>query len=566
MVFELDSSYLPQKAMIDRLRVATAALALVVAGCARATSPAAPVVPAVLPPPVETTVVVPRVTARTAPANWQHLDLTADGIAGISTERALRELLANRQPRREVVVAVIDGGVDTAHADLRASLWMNNKETARNERDDDGNGYVDDTRGWNFIGGANGKSVEHDTYEVTRLFARCASGASSQASSGPGAAECDSVRRDYEKKRVEATTMLAQIRPLSAQIEQIVKILREAAGTDSLSEERVRAISSTSAQVQAAREMYLQLVGVGASPKLIGDMLKHLDAEVRFNLDTAFNPRGIVGDNPGDLTERRYGNADPMGPDATHGTHVAGIIGATRGNGIGIDGVAPSVRLMPIRAVPNGDERDKDVANAIRYAVDNGAHVINMSFGKSHSPHKHIVDEAIRYADSRGVLMVHAAGNNSADNSVTASFPTPVYDDGNRARHWIEVGATSWKGGDSLVAVFSNYSQQLVDVFAPGEDILSAAPGGGFERQSGTSMAAPVVSGLAALLMSYYPELSAADVKHIILASATKHGAQQVAKPGAPGLVPFAQLSATGGIVNAYNAVKMAEAMVRRVQ
>jgi subtilisin family serine protease len=249
-----------------------------------------------------------------------------------------------------------------------------------------------------------------------------------------------------------------------------------------------------------------------------------------------------------------------MGPDASHGTHVAGIIGAVRGNGAGVDGVAPAVRLMALRTVPDGDERDKDVANAIRYAVDNGAQIVNMSFGKPYSPGKAVVDDAVRYADSAGVLLVHAAGNDGEDLAESESFPTPTYRDDGRARNWIEVGASSWKRGDSLVATFSNYGREQVDVFAPGVDILSTSPGGAYERESGTSMAAPVVSGVAALLMAHYPSLTAADVKRIILESATRRPDLMVRQPGADGeLVRFDTLSATAGVVNVYEAVRMAE-------
>jgi subtilisin family serine protease len=215
---------------------------------------------------------------------------------------------------------------------------------------------------------------------------------------------------------------------------------------------------------------------------------------------------------------------------------------------------------MSVRTVPDGDERDKDVANAIRYAADNGANIINMSFGKAYSPYKSLVDDAVRYADSKGVLMVHAAGNEGEDMAKAASFPTPEYLTGGRAANWIEVGASSWKSRDSLVASFSNYGKTRVDVFAPGEDIYSTVPGGGYKKESGTSMASPVVAGVAALLMSYFPNLTASDVKRIIMQSSTKLGDQMVAKPGeGGGIVKFGELSITGGIVNVFAAVKMAE-------
>jgi subtilisin family serine protease len=321
----------------------------------------------------------------------------------------------------------------------------------------------------------------------------------------------------------------------------------------------VTALQATQQDVQMSRRLYLQLAASGISPHDLARGVESIEAQVKYNLNPQFDPRAIVGDNPANLSERGYGNTDVVGPDASHGTHVAGIIGAVRGNGVGIDGIAPAVRIMAIRAVPNGDERDKDVANAIRYAADNGAHIINMSFGKAYSPGKAAVDAAVKHAESKGVLLVHAAGNEGANLATAQNFPTPRYLGGGRPANWIEVGATSWKGADSLVAPFSNYGSELVDVFAPGVDILSTVPGNGYERESGTSMAAPVVSGLAALLMSYYPSLTAADVKRIILASATKRADLRVALPGSGESVTFGTLSNTGGIVNAYNAVRMAQ-------
>jgi subtilisin family serine protease len=185
--------------------------------------------------------------------------------------------------------------------------------------------------------------------------------------------------------------------------------------------------------------------------------------------------------------------------------------------------------------------------------------VINMSFGKSYSPGKSAVDEAVKHAESKGVLLVHAAGNEGADLARSSNFPTPRFLDGGRAANWIEVGASSWKGADSLVAGFSNYGRELVDVFAPGVDIFSTVPNGRYDTESGTSMAAPVVSGLAAMLMSYFPTLTAADVKRVILASATRRADQRVALPGSGEPVAFGTLSSTGGIVNAYAAVRMAQ-------
>ena len=530
---------------------------LLLAACVPARSTPAPT-PS--PAPAESAATAPALTE--APRNWHLLDYDADRVPGISLRRAERELLARMRPQRTVVVAVIDGGVDTAHVGLKANLWMNPRETA-NGRDDDANGYVDDRFGWNFIGGRDGRSVKEDGLEVTRLYGRCT--ASSSGAAAPDSVTCVRVREEYERVSTESRQQLAQIQQIESVSNRVNATLRRAMNTDSLTRTKVEAYEPTDEDVRQMRTLWLRLDDAGITPAVLAEAKQALESRINYGLNPSFDPRSIVGDDYANVNERGYGNADVTGPDAKHGSHVAGIIGGVRGTPNGVDGIARNVRLMSIRTVPDGDERDKDVANAIRYAVDNGAHIINMSFGKPFSPEKAAVDEAVRYADSAGVLLVHAAGNDGADLAVTPSYPTPAYLDGGRPTNWIEVGASSWKGRDSLAAPFSNYGRAQVDVFAPGVDIWSAVPGGGFEAQDGTSMAAPVVSGLAALLMSYFPDLSATEVKQIILESATRLPDQPVARPGeAGGSVRFGDLSVTGGIVNAYEAVKLATQRSRR--
>ena len=501
-----------------------------------------------------------------SPKNWHLLDESTDRVPGISADRAMRELLAGREPRRAVIVAVIDNGIDTAHADLRANLWTNPKDPAGNGKDDDGNGYVDDARGWNFIGGRDGKDVHHDTYELTREHVRCTKGPTGAGAGLPAISpeKCKEVADAFTKKRAEAEQNLQRYRPIRDALNRAVTLLKAATGSDSLTPERVSAVQPTRPELAQARQIYLDLATAGITASMLADAVKQFESELAYGLNPDYDPRPLVGDNYTDPTERHYGNPDVMGQEPKHGTHVAGIIGAIRGNGSGMDGIAPAVRIMMIRTVPDGDERDKDVANAIRYAADNGAQIINMSFGKAYSPFKGVVDDAVRYADSKGVLMIHAAGNDGEDLTKNPNFPSPAYLSGGRPQNWIEVGASSWKGGDSLAAPFSNFGPSVVDVFAPGVDIYSTIPGNQYEKDSGTSMAAPVVTGLAALLMNYFPGLTAADVKRIILASATRHTQQMVVRPGEGGpRVPFGSLSTTGGIVNAYNAVKMADQMAR---
>lgn len=555
--------------MLDRYstaRVATLAAACLLAACAR-TAPTPQTAPQSAPVPVSQPVEQPVLqpvqqppitvspapapepaVADTARADWHRLDYDTDSVPGTGSERALRELLANRQPQREVIVAVIDGGVDTAHTYLRTRLWKNARELPGNARDDDRNGYADDVWGWNYLVTPSGAAVNAETFEVTRLHAACGGGAAGRGIPRPSAARCDSVASAYTDKAEEVTGTLGQIRSIERMIAQVTAALEPAVGAP-LTRAKVQAYTAASAALEQAKSIWLQLDADGLGAEAIADAKKAYESQAKFGLDTAWFPRALAG----------KGSPDVTGPDASHGTHVAGIIGAERNAAHAVMGIAPNVRLMALRAVPDGDERDEDVARAIRYAVDNGAQVINMSFGKAFSPHKAAVDSAVRYAESKGVLLVHAAGNDGENNDVVPSYPTPMLGGTARAKLWLEVGASSWKGPAQLVTSFSNYGKQMVDLFAPGESILSTVPGGGVKREDGTSMAAPVVSGVAALLLAYFPKLTPADVRDIILTSVRTFPEAQVPLPGGVGQqVPFASLSRTGGLVDAYAAVKLA--------
>lgn len=557
--------------MLKHLPVAAVA-ALLIGGCAPAQPAAAPApVPAApaeperaAPAPVE-----PDQALTEAVDDWWLLDEESERYPGTSATLAYRELIAGRRPAGTVVVAILDSGVDLEHEDLDDVLWVNENEVPGNGRDDDGNGYVDDIHGWNFIGGPDGRHVHHDTYELTRLYAalRHYEGADPDTLGS-------AVRREYERfleisqefraERAIAAQQVTEMRQIDTAVDRFVSLLQRAIGTDSLTEEAVRDLQTLQPELRQARQVYLAMLEQGFTPEAIERQLEHVQSRLEYGLDPDFDPRPIVGDDYDDATERFYGNPLLEGPDATHGTHVAGIVAAERGNGIGVNGIASAARIMVVRVVPDGDERDKDVANAIRYAVDNGADVINMSFGKAHSPRKDVVDAAVRYADERGVLMVHAAGNEAADVGDEPSFPSRYYLDGGVAKNWIEVGASSWQAPGGLAATFSNYDLERVDVFAPGTEIYSTVPGDEYESNSGTSMAAPVVSGLAALIMSYYPELSATQVRRIILDSAVSYAEREVVRPGTEDeTVRFGTLSVTGGIVNAHAALRMAEAMSR---
>jgi subtilisin family serine protease len=576
-----------------RAALAAVSAALVLAACAPgARGPAAPVPgPAPerttgpgAPPPV-------RSARDTNPSpDWHLLDPAQDSVPGTGAARALRELLAGRRPQREVVVAVIDGGVDTAHAALRGVLWSNPRETP-NRIDDDGDGLVDDTRGWNYIGYANGRSIDYERLELTRLVARCraARGAPTpppELIAGVGAT-CVTLEARYDSARTANASQLAQYADIGTAFDSSTSILAGALRVprDSVTPARVRAFEGASGVARRARALYLQLADNGITAEALREGRKSLQGLALYGYNPSYDPRPAVGDLP--AAGRRYGNADVTGPDPRHGTHVAGIIGAAPNGGgaptvVGRDaavrpdsgarGVAPAggVRIMGVRATPNGDERDKDVANAIRYAVDHGALVVNMSFGKGYSPEKAVVDSAVRYAESRGVLLVHAAGNDASDNDRAGNYPTAAYlaapnGPGGRAANWLEVGASTNRR-DRLAARFSNYGRTSVDLFAPGQDIFSTVPGGRYARESGTSMAAPTVSGVAALLLAYFPRLTPLDVRRILLASATRYPNLTTPLPGGGPPVLFSTLSSSGGVVNAYEAVRQALDEERRRQ
>lgn len=502
-----------------------------------------------------------------APEDWFLEDGEEGRLAGIGIERSYKELLKDKQPKRKVVVAVIDSGVDIDHEDLKPVLWQNDDEVAGNGTDDDGNGYIDDIHGWNFIGGTDGRNIDFDTFEITREYVRLrnqfadADLTTMSDQEKEEYAYFEEVQAAYETEIEEMMGLYSNVGGALELLQAANSIMRDALGKEDFTAKEVADFQSSREDVQQAKSVLLYFDQIGFGEVEIAKEYEKIEGYIEKGLNPDFDPRDIVGDNYDDPTERFYGNNDVEGPDPFHGTHVAGIIAAKRGNSIGIEGVAGHVEIMPIRAVPNGDERDKDVANAIRYAVDNGAHIINMSFGKEWSPQKYVVDEAVRYAESKNVLMVHAAGNDGANNDSTAHFPVPTFDASMaEAASWIEVGASSWEGPENLAASFSNYGKVEVDVFAPGVSIYSTVPNDKYDRADGTSMASPVVAGLAAVIMSYYPDFSATEVKDILMRSAVSYADQVVMLPGSEGtLVSFGTLSRSGAIVNAFQAIKLAE-------
>lgn len=513
------------------------------------------------------------------PENWFNLDKSSAKVQGVSTERVYESLLKGKKGET-VIVAVIDSGVDAEHEDLKEVMWTNPGEIPGNGIDDDGNGYIDDIHGWNFIGGKDGKNITKDNLEVARVYAKLKpkyDGKSAAQISGKDKKEYAlylKAAKEIEEGREDASGKLAQYESMKTIILEALETVDKALDGKAPTLENISALDgSTDRSLGIGQSVMADMFTQGASfenieevkediSKQLQEAIDHFGGQLEYGLNPDFNPRAIVGDNYANQTERSYGNNDVRGPDARHGTHVAGIIGAVRNNDIGMNGVADNVQIMSIRAVPDGDERDKDVANAIRYAVDNGASVVNMSFGKSFSWNKKVVDDAVKYAAKNDVLLVHAAGNSSENIDVASNFPHDKYEKKKlfgkkKAPNWIEVGALDWQGGEKSAASFSNYAKENVDLFAPGVAIYSTVPDNKYEDLQGTSMASPVVAGVAAVLRSYYPTLSAKQVKEILMTSVVPLNTQ-VIKPGTEEKVPFSSLSVSGGVVNAYKAVQKA--------
>lgn len=425
--------------------------------------------------------------------NWYNGEGT-----GMQTDKAYG--LLKKKTSQPVIVAVIDSGVDIEHEDLQGKIWVNTKEIPKNGIDDDKNGYIDDVHGWNFLGNAKGENLDAARLEKTRILAKLME---KYDGIDPATIAFDEEFTLYETVKYEVEDELANF------------------------------------------EQYMPMLESGQFDQ---ETIKYILDQVKFNLNVNYDDRSLIGDNVDDFNDKNYGNGDVEGPDALHGTHVSGIICALRGNGKGGDGVADNVKIMSLRAVPNGDEQDKDIALAIRYAVDNGAQVINMSFGKSYSPHQEEVFQAFEYADSKGVLLVHAAGNDAKDVDYEPNYPTSLYSfQAEPLEHFITIGAST-KDKNELVASFSNFGQERVDIFAPGFEIYNTIPQSEYKNLQGTSMAAPMVSGVAALLKSYFPSLSMKEIKEVMFNTSVKY----------EDLNP---LCTTGGVVNVYNSVKACMAL-----
>ncbi|MFA6923886.1 MAG: S8 family peptidase [Bacteroidales bacterium] len=503
--------------------------------------------------------------------SWHTLYPKKDKVAGISLNKAYQEILKNKIPHK-VIIAVIDGGVDINHEDIKNRIWTNRKEIPVNNVDDDNNGFIDDIHGWNFLGNSNGENIKQETMELTRLFrdmtrkfgdtilSKC------KIKDTTGFAYYKKICREYYAKYIQATLDYNMLKnsSLDKYFTKKDSIITDYLKKTDYSIMDLLSVNTKDSVVNESKYYLLTLEIKNFDIEKYKEMKEYYYNNYLYGVDTSYNPRKIIGDNPTQLDGIHYGNSDVIANTPSHGTFVSGIIAAERNNNIGMDGIADSVEIMVIRAIPNGDERDKDVANAIRYAINNGAKIINMSFGKGYSPEKIFVDDVLKLAEEKDVLLVHAAGNDAENNDVVENYPKKYFNDGKVITgNWLEVGASTKHLDKNLVASFSNYGKKNVDIFAPGEDIYSLKPDNKYTTGDGTSFASPMVAGVAALLKSYYPQLTAKEIKKIIMDSSLKLEKKKVYKQDSKSTkkekVRFGTLSVTGGLLNAYNAVNMAE-------
>ena len=483
--------------------------------------------------------------------NWYN-----GGKAGMQTEKAYKKL--KKRSTTTVIVAIIDSGIDIEHKDLQGKIWVNTDEIAGNGIDDDNNGYIDDVNGWNFLGNSDGTNANDMRLEMTRIYAQLSE---KDNLTDDEAALLAEVKQKVEDQRKKYQGYISQMDMLIPMMKSIPQMVAKQLGKEDYTMKDLKKWKPEGDMAQM-KGLAMSMKSGDLTEEALLEQKEQLQGMIDTHLNKDFNGREAVGDNADDFADVKYGNNDVEGPDALHGTHVGGIVGAIRGNELGGDGVANDVLLMSLRAVPNGDEFDKDIALAIRYAVDNGAQIINMSFGKAYSPHQKDVYEAFKYASDKGVLLVHAAGNDSKNIDVEPNFPTYKYSfQQDKLPMFLTIGSSTKDKKDHLASSFSNYGQYGVDVFAPGSEIYNSVPQSDYKILQGTSMACPMVAGVAAMLKSYFPTFTMLEIKDVMLASATSYAGVEQTHPETKDMVDFAKLSVTGRVINVKSAVMMLLAM-----
>jgi len=518
--------------------------------------------------------------------NWHWKDYKKDTVHGISLYQAYEFLSKTEKKSTPIIVAILDGGIDTNHLELKNKLWVNQKEIPNNGIDDDNNGFVDDIHGWNFLGGKDGRNIDKAADEKSRIY-------HTYKSQFESITDSTRLKTALQKKLYQTWKQAAAALAFSNQdaanlqyikmarnaLQRLGKVISREMNDSNFTIQNLETFQPVGRITLEAKMAYIksvQIIGIEKETpyaEMMDDLNEYIEGKEKSSMAKLTPPENIraeiIKDHYEDLFDNHYGNNDIMGPNSKHGTHVAGLVASIPDSDWQISKLYPSIQIMGVRVVPDGDEYDKDIALGIRYAVDNGAKIINMSFGKSFSPEQPWVDSAIRYAAKKDVLLIHSAGNEFYDLDNIQVYPNPyssTFQD--TAKNVLTVAASSdlFING-SLLTDFSNFGPKIVDVLSPGNKIYSTFPGAtNHGYLQGTSMSAPIVSHIAALIRSYYPPLTAIEVKKIIMQSVWKpvNHNESFSIPQKVENKKLQEIAFAGGIVNAANALIMANEYIQK--
>ncbi|MCL9805031.1 S8 family serine peptidase [Flavobacterium amniphilum] len=518
------------------------------------------------------------------PKFWHHEDYGSTNIPGISLDKAINSV-KHLSPKKQIIVAVIDTQIDALHEDLNTNIWTNKKEIPNNGIDDDKNGFTDDIHGWNFLGNKAGGYTVWANFEYIRIlrdYEPIFKNKSKEEISVEDKFKYEQYLKAIENDKKFSKYFNSYIKSLKYDIslyqktkdtlrhffpkenytyKQLDSLYRKYKINDKTYKERR---DSNDQDLGALLDSYMTSIDVGLNSYAeLTDALKQKDSTLNKSCSLSFNERKNIDS---ETSNRGYGNNKTqveikgIPTFSNHSTEVSSIIAAKRENNLGIKGFSDNIKIMPLTVCASGDEHDHDIALAVKYAVDNGAKVINMSFGKDLSMYPELIKEALQYAEKHNVLVIHAAGNNGMNIDESTFFPNDFYKK-EVCNNFINVGSINKNHGEKMVSSFSNYGKVNVDLFAPGEDIYTAIPDNQYSFDSGTSLAAPMVSGAAALIWLYYPKLTVQQMKYIILESGTSYDLDVIVPGTKDKKVKFSELSKTGKVLNVYNAMEMAKEM-----
>jgi subtilisin family serine protease len=498
-------------------------------------------------------------------ATWLYKDIIKDSISGISLEKAKNTILKNKTGR-EIIVAVIDSKFDINHEVLKDYIWTNPKEIL-NYKDDDNNGFVDDIYGWNFIGNSQGENVIDANYEYVRYIRHYSGRFENKTIDNVKEGDKEKfilyieVKEKLETELIKAKNRLDYSNNIFEKYVEARDALQSYFPNYNYTLDVLNEIDTTGNNLATHVKEISEVIKWGETNEMNVSTNTSYKSGLNKHLNIDFNERSLVGDNPYDINDTIYGNNKTFNflKHYDHGTRVSSVITNL------FKYSSSKLKILPISISPAGSYHDKDLALAIRYAVNNGAKVINMSFAKEYSINKEWVFEAFKYAEKHNVVIVRAAGNDSYDlGNYNITYPMDNENNGKEVSdNFLLVGSSTYKANENLKANFSSYGKNDVDVFAPGDNLFTAKPFNKYMLDRGTSLSAALISGVAALLFSHYPNLTASQVKHIIMDSGIEYTfpVKTPTKEDKDKMTPFNQLSKSGKVVNAYNALIMADSI-----